>query len=259
MQDDQPIQKQARNNKVSFSLDVRVIIFVLLAVIVGMLFVWKPWVGTGKANDRTVSVTGEAKVTEDPDEYVFNPSYEFKDVKKEVALSALTKKNQEITAKLKSLGVEDNKIKTDSDGYNYNYYYDNANKNSTYSLRLTIKVDNKQVAQKVQDYLVTTQPMGQVTPQATFSDAKRKELEGKARDQATKDARSKADQSARNIGFKVGKVKTVNDGAGFGEIMPLSKGSAQPGIALDTGQPSLAVQPGQNDLRYSVSVVYYVK
>ncbi len=54
--------------------------------------------------------------------------------------------------------------------------------------------------------MVTTAPTGQVSPRPNFSDAKRKELESKARDEATKDARAKADQSARNLGFKVGKI-----------------------------------------------------
>ncbi len=266
MENEQPMQKPTSNNRISLSLDMRVIIFVLLAVIAGMLFVWKPWSGAANANDRTVSVTGEAKVTEAPDEYVFYPSYEFKDANKEAALAASTKKSKEVTAQLKALGVEDSKIKVDADGYNYGTDIEenpvgNSRQGNTYSLRLTIKVDNKQVAQKVQDYLITTQPMGQVTPQASFSDAKRKELESKARDQATKDARAKADQSARNIGFKVGKVKSIQDGAGFGNSIStnLMQGADLKFSEDSARTQSLTLQPGQNDLHYSVTIVYYVK
>jgi uncharacterized protein YggE len=97
-----------------------------------------------------------------------------------------------------------------------------------------------------------------VSPQANFSDAKRKDLERQARDAATKDARAKADQSAKNLGFKVGLVKTVTDGTGFGGIIyPLTASGVAK--ATDLSQPSLAIQPGENDLSYTVTVTYYLK
>ncbi len=251
--------KQA-NNRISLSLDTRIIILALLVIICGMLLTWKPWESTPDSNDRTITVSGEAKITQEPDEYAFNPTYQFKDSNKDAALAALTKKSGEITSKLKALGVPDGKIKTDSDGYNYDYYYDDTERKSTYSLRMTVTTDNKDLAQKVQDYLLSTEPMGQVTPQANFSDAKRKEIESKARDEATKDARSKADQSARNLGFKVGKVKSINDGESTGGIRPYSRGAPETSIATDSDKPqSLQIQPGEDKLTYSVTVVYYVR
>ncbi len=264
MENDQPMPKPINNNKLRLSIDLRLIILVLLGAIVAMLFIWKPWNGVGGGSDRTVSVTGEAKVSDKPDEYVFYPSYDFKDPKKEIALAALTKRSDEITTKLKAFGVEDDKIKIDSDGYNYGSEVEedsvgNLSKGNTYSLRLTIKAGSKELAQKVQDYLVTTQPMGQVTPQASFSDSKRKQLESKARDEATKDARAKADQSAHNIGFKVGKVKSVKDGSGFDNPIGVMQGADLQFSPDGAKEQSLALQPGQNDLNYSVTVVYYVK
>jgi uncharacterized protein YggE len=120
---------------------------------------------------------------------------------------------------------------------------------------LTITVNDKALTQKVQDYLVTTSPTGSVSPQTTFSEAKRKELESKARDEATKDARSKAEQSAKNLGFKIGKVKSVEDGSGFGGIV-LREGLT---MASDSKATSLSVQPGENDLHYTVTVTYYLR
>jgi len=244
----------ASKNKLNFSLDVRLIIVVLLAVIIGMFGVWKPW-AAATTSDRTIKVTGEAKLTAEPDEYVFSPSWQFKDVSKDAALAALTKKSNDVTAELKKLGIEDKNIKSNSNGYDYPVYF-NSSTDITYTLSLTVTVASKDLAQKVQDFLVTTSPVGAVSPQADFSTAKRKDLESKARDEATKDARSKADQTAKNLGFKIGKVKEITDGTGFGEIMPLSAGMAA--TALDT-KPSLAIQPGQNDLNYSITVTYFVK
>ena len=152
--------------------------------------------------------------------------------------------------------MPDSKIKADSSGYNYNYYYDSINQNYNYTLSLTITLSDKALTQKVQDYLVSTNPSGSVSPQANFSDAKRKQLESQGRDAATKEARAKADQSAKNLGFKVGHVKSVNDSdSGGGPIV----NSLASGANLDVKQQSLAVQSGENDLSYSVTVVYYLK
>src|SRR5262249_19017389 len=136
----------------------------------------------------------------------------------------------------------------------YTYYF-GADSTYTYSFQLTVTVDNKDLAQKAQDYLVSTTPTGTVTPQANFSETKRKQLEAQARDEATKDARAKADQSAKNLGFKVGKVKSVEDGTDTGRIVPLGASAPTESVATDN---KLAVQPGQNDLNYSVTVVYFV-
>lgn len=260
-QPEQPVIFKPPARKISMSISTFFII-ILLILAGGMFWAWNPWNGTYSGssadNSRTTQVTGEAKISAEPDEFVFYPSYEFKNASKDTALAELTKKSEEVTAKLKELGVADNKIKTNSSGYNYSFYYDSRAKTNNYNLQFTITTTDKELTQKVQDYLVTTAPTGNVSPQANFSEAKKKELESKARDEATKDARAKAEQSAKNLGFKLGKVKSVDDGAGFG-------GGIEPyGTRLefdvDSASPSsLKVQPGENNLNYSVTVVYYIR
>lgn len=252
-----PENTSSSNRKLNLAVDLRLVIAALLVVIVAMLIIWKPW-STSGTGGRTVEVTGDATITAKPDEYVFYPSYQFKDADKAAALESLTKKSDEIVAKLKSLGVDDSKIKTDSSGYDMPMYYDTESKDATYTLQLTVTVKDLELAQKVQDYLVTTSPTGSVSPQANFSDAKRKSLESDARDKATKDARSKADQMAENLGFSLGKVKAIQDDTGFGDVFPLGRGSMAMS-AEDTASSSLQVQPGENDLSYSVTVTYFIK
>lgn len=239
---------KSKKGSITLKFDYRIVSAVLLVIIVGMLAFWQPW---NRTSDRTVEVTGEATLKAEPDEFVFSHSYEFKNADKQAALSDLSKKSDEVIAKLKELGVADSQIKTNSSGYDYPYYKDGTS-TPTYTLSLTITLASKDMAQKVQDYLVGTSPTGSVSPQATFSETKRKELESQARDQATKDARTKADQSAKNLGFSVGAVKTVNDGAGFGGIAyPTMRGLAEDSLKL-------SIQPGENDLNYSVTVVYFI-
>lgn len=250
---------QQHDDKVSLRIDMRLVIGLLLLIIVGLLVAWHPWdnkIDTG----RTVTVTGEAKITAEPDEYTFSPTYDFKETNKEAALAALSAKSDEIVKKLKELGVASSKIKTNADGYDYrNYYYDETVKQYTYSFRPVAVVGNKSLAQKVQDYLLTTSPSGQVTPMAGFSTTMRKSLESKARDEATRDARSKADQSAKNLGFSVAKVKSVQDGGNLGGVINYGTPMMAEDAAVNKRSASIAVQPGENDLTYSVTVVYFVK
>lgn len=242
---------QTNSQKLSFNLDLRLVVVALVLVIAGMLAMWRPWEGV---SDRTIEVGGQATISAVPDEYLFYPVYEFTNADKQKALAELTSKSNDLVAKLKELGVSDSQIKTNSDGYDYPYYKE-TDGNPIYSLRLTVTINDKDLAQKVQDYLITTAPTGGVSPQVGFSEAKRKELEGQARDQATKDARAKAEQSAKNLGFSIGAVKSVTDGAGFGG--PIYSLDA---AGREAASPSsLSLQPGENDLSYSVSVVYFVR
>jgi uncharacterized protein YggE len=258
MSEDTASLKPAKN-RVNVSLDLRIVVAVLLVTILAMLFMWKPWTTTG-VSDRTVEVTGEATVKAEPDEFVFYPTYQYKSTDKDAALAEATKKHDEVIKKLKELGVADNKIKSDTSGFDREIYMSAPDRvdSTSYSSTITITVDSREMAQKVQDYLVTTTPTGSVSPQATFSDAKRKELESKARDEATKDARAKAEQSGKNLGFKVGKVKTVTDGSGFSGIEPAMGRTL---IAEDSmsSDMKLSIQPGENELSYTVTVVYYVR
>jgi uncharacterized protein YggE len=246
--------------KLNLSLDYKIVSVVLLAIVVLLLALWRPWSSAG-ASDRTISVTGKATLSAEPDEYVFYPNHQFKGADKDAALAELTKKSDTLTAELKKLGVPDSKIKTNSSGYGSPTIRQPEDGQTTdeitYTLTLTVTVDNRELAQKVQDYLVKTSPTGSVSPQAAFSDAKQKELEDRARDEATKDARAKADQSAENLGFKVGKVKEVSDGTGFGDVIPLGREGAASNATDSSKQ--LSIQPGENELNYSVTVVYYVK
>ena len=240
--------------RMNLSIDLRIVVVGLLLVIIAMVAIWQPWMPKG--DDRTVQVTGTSKVTAVPDEFVFSPVYQFVNSDKQVALNQVSSKSDEIVKKLKELGVKDQDIKTNSSGYDYQLYKSDGSTNTTYSLSLTITVSDKDLAQKVQDYLVTTAPYGAVTPQADFSDGKRTQLENQARDLATKDARAKAEQSAKNLGFSLGPVKTVDDGAGFGGIAYPMAASMQ---ATDSSMKQLTLQPGQNELNYTVTVTYFVR
>jgi uncharacterized protein len=238
-----------------------IVVVLLVLALVASTALWKPWETKIPANSRTVEVTGTATLKAEPDEFTFNPSYQFKGTDKPALIDQLTKKSEEVVSAIKKLGVDDSKIKSDASGFSNNYFFDSTDGTTTYTLTLTVSLSDKDKAQKVQDYLVTTSPEDRVTPYSTFSTEKEKQLQSKARDQATKDARSKADQSAKNLGFSVGEVKSVTDGDGFGAAQPYAvSGGATTLMAEDVAKTtSLSVQPGENELSYSVKVTYFIK
>lgn len=231
----------------------------LTAGLVAMLLLWHPWDAAPSNDARTVSVSGSTTLKAEPDEYVFYPSYEFKNADKAAGLTELTAKSDEVVAGLKKAGVADKDIKTGASGYRDYYYFDQESKTHTYTLQITATTHDRDAAQKAQDYLATTDPSGAVTPEPTFSEATRKKLESKGRDAATKDARAKAEQQAKNLGFSIGKVKSVSDSdMGYGYPVPMVAETTLESSGTDA-KKSLTVQPGQNELTYTVQVTYYIK
>lgn len=249
-------------NKVTLNIpvDFRWVSLVLVLIIIAMLAVWMPW-QTAPNNDRTVSVTGTATVKAEPDEFGFSPTYQVKNADKQVASDAIAKKGNEVVDGLKKLGVAEKDIKNYGSGYG-GFSYDSylADDQYTYSVTIQIAVANLELANKVQAYLSTTSAEGQTTPNRQFSQAKQRELEDKARDEASTDARAKAEKSAKTLGYKLGQVKSVEDGNGFGRPEPVTmeaRGMMATDVKMSTAP--LIVQPGQEEVSYSVTVVYYVR
>jgi len=240
---------------VTLSFNVWWLVVLLLAVIVLLIGLWRPWQGSS-ASARRITVSGSSTIKATPDEYAFNPSWEFKGSDKTATLKEVTDKSAAVVAELKKLGVADKDIKTNTGGWDGYYYFDSSLNQHTYTLNVTAIVADRQLAQKVQDYLTTTEPTGQVSPQATFSTTLQKKLDQQGRTAATKDARAKADEMARNLGFKVGKVVTINDN-GTDSGVYLSQGSGL--NASVSSATKLDVQPGQNDTSYTVQVVYEIR
>ncbi len=243
-------------SSVTLKFDYRWISAVLLLVIIAMLALWRPWEARYDRDARTVTVTGESTVRATPDQYEFYPNYSFRSDDKAIARNQATAKSEELVNKLKELGVSANNIKTNINSY-LDYELPQSTGKTVYNLAVEVRVKDEALMQKVLDFIVTTDPEGGVTPQPTFSTEKRKQLETQARQNATREARAKADQSARNLGFRVADVKSVNDGAGFGGVMPMI-GMAERN-SDDAKQVAQGYAPGENELHYSVTVEYYIK
>jgi uncharacterized protein YggE len=247
-----PQDKPITKNKVSLSLDLRLVCLLLLVVIGVMLLYWKPWQTNGNTQ-RKVTISGEATIKSEPDEFQFNPYYE-KDTTVEATIL-----NKQIIAKLKELGVNEAQIKNNASSYGSPdvYYMMPVEGKEKTTLNLTVTVSNKELAQKVQDYLLTTNPKGSVTPYPSFSTSKQKELTDKARDEAIADAKKRADKTAAGLDAKIGKVLEVSESRSAG-IYPMM-GSTSDVSSNESTKQSLSIQPGENEFSYSVQLVFELK
>ena len=127
---------------------------------------------------------------------------------------------------------------------------------NTVTLAVTVKAPTKDLAQKIQDYLATTDAKGQLTAQPSLSKQKSLQVENQARDAATKDARGKADSTAKNLGGSVGKVISVKDAPSSSPVYPMAIAG---GVGDSMSKASLPVTPGEDKVDFNVEVVFELR
>jgi uncharacterized protein YggE len=248
------------NQSITIKFNAWIICAVLLLTNLITIGLWQPWAGSS-VSDRTIVITGTTTIESEPDQFVFSPYYQKEGTDRTEINTELGELSKTIVEKLKALGVKDSAIKTDAGSYDYGIYEKEQETNVTATLSITVTLKDKTLAQKVQDYLVTTSPSGSVTPQISFSTAKQKELETEARTAALKDAKSKAEANVKQLGARLGKVIKVSD-ITSGGITPLpwmldASRSSEPGSADGSvTSSSYSIQPGLNEYSFSVEVTY---
>lgn len=239
------------------NLDLRFVSLVLLVALVATLFAWKPW----NTSASTITVAGEATLSAAPDEFIFSPTYEKRASEVTVAISQVSEVGNGIVAKLKEMGVADEKIKTNVTSQQY---FDPTSGKPTNEFAahyaITVTVNDKELAKKILDYIASTPTLYGVSPQSTFTKETRKKLESEARGKALADARTKAEQTAKELGVKLGRVDVVNEGGGFGGPIPyaVTRDSIKP-AAPDQATTPPVLQTGNEDINFTVSVVYKIR
>jgi len=247
---------------ISIKLNAWIICAVLVITNLITIGVWQPWANK-TISDRTIVVSGSTTIEAEPDQFVFNPYYQKEGTDKTVVNTEVSNLSKTIIAKIKETGVNDSAIKTDVSSYD-NSTYNLENEVDTFisTLSITITLKDKDLAQKVQDYLASTEASGSITPYITFSTTKQKELEAQTRSAALIDAKSKAEASAKQLGTTLGKVITITDISSSGVTpfpwMNYAGGSSDSSISSDT-KSSYAIQPGLNEYSFSIQVTYELK
>lgn len=250
-----------KTQKLTFSINPLVVIIILVLIIVGMIAVWQPW--QGSKTERTIAITGQGEVRATPDEFTFSPYFERTGGDAAKQKDELAKFGNTLLDEVTKRGVSKDDIVLNSN----NYASSGATTPSypgkptvptqeTVSLHVTIKTTSKDVAQKVQNYLATTDAKGTLTSQPSFSKQKQKQLEADARQKATEDARQKAEKTAADLGANVGKVVKVSDKS-QGGIIPLMSGATRDIAAPEAA--SLPVTPGKEDITLNLEVTFELR
>lgn len=241
----EPESKKER--KLVLTLSWKLLSIVLIVVIVALTIYTKPW-EINTSNPRTLEITGETSIKRAPDSFVFSPTFEAD------SQEAINAKTVEVVNALKELGLGDAGIQTQVSNYE-NYGTDGPDGTFRYSAYLTLAVEDKELAQKVQDYLVASGATGQVTPVTGFTKDTKKALRDEALTLAVEDAKKRAEQTASNLGVRVVKVIKIDEPAESYDIYPIASYDS---TAVKESS-SLPINAGENEYPFSVKVVFEIR
>jgi uncharacterized protein YggE len=236
-----------KDKRIVLTLSWKLLAIILAIALVALSVYTKPW-ETNTSNPRTIEITGETTIKRAPDSFVFNPSYEASDQE------AITLKTNEVVKALKELGLGDAGIQTQVSNYE-NYGINGPDGTFKYSVYMTLAVEDKDLAQKVQDYLVNSGAIGQVTPTSSFRNDTKKALRDEAISLAVEDAKRRAEQTAVNLGVKIVKVIKINEPEDTYDIYPISSYDS----TIKSEGSSLPINAGESEYPYSVKVVFEIR
>jgi len=247
METQSPTDKNTKNPKrITITLSWKLLSVVLAILLVGLTVYTRPW--EQNVSDRTLNVTGEAVVKREPDLFIFYPSYEKESQAEVVAWT------NELVAKVKELGLGDAGIQTNVSNYDTYDNFGMPTGTKTYSAYLTLSVDNKEVAQKIQDYLVSIEHNGSSTPSYDFTRETKNELKDEAVILAIEDARQRAERQATNLNVTLGKVVNVNEPQDF-EVYPMGGYSMLDSVVAE----GLPINAGESEFTYKVEVEFEIR
>jgi uncharacterized protein YggE len=246
---------------------------VLLAVFLGLKSLSElqsmRYIGAGVAPSNTISVSGYGESFATPDIATFSFTVSSKKSTVAAAQEEATAKINAATKYLKDAGIAEKDIQTSD--YSVNPQYDYLNQACTngycpggkqvlsgYEVRQTTTVKVRDAA-KAGDLLTGVGNKGATEVSSlnfTFDDPNKSQNE--ARGKAIADAKSKADELAKQLGVHIVRVVSFNESNG-GYPMPYA---ARGTVALQAGD-SKAVAPeisiGENKVSSNVSITYEIR
>jgi uncharacterized protein len=214
---------------------------------------------TTKTNLFTVQGTGEATAV--PDTALISLGVEKEAPTVEVAQKQVNEIINKITEDLKKLGVEEKNIKTTNYFVNPNNDFSTGKRISAgYIVSANMEVRIKPVEKANQAVDVATADGATQVGGVTFvlADEDQKKLEDKARVDAVKEAKEKAQSLANAAGIKLGRVVDVQETSG-GFPQPMMYRTAELKLDSAVGNPAVPpteLNPGENKISVTVSLSY---
>lgn len=202
------------------------------------------------------SVSGTGKATGIPDTAALSVG-----VTKSAATIALAQEQtnsaaNKIIEDFKKLGIAQKDIKTTNYSINPNYDFSRGGtQNITgYTVTQTLEADITpiDIANKAIDTATAdgANLIGGIT--FTFNDKTKKDLEDKARTEAVKQAREKAQSLASATGIRLGRIVDVQESNGF-EPRPIMMAQS---LEVGKGAGDTSLQPGENSITINITLSY---
>ena len=226
------------------------------AVMIGNKIKESRYIGQGAQYQNTINVAGEGKVLGKPDIGQIDLSVVTPSKTVEQGQKENTEKMNKITQTMKELGIKENDLKTI--GYNiYPRYQYLVGKSEIigYETSQTLRVKIRQL-EKVGQILGQAASLGanQIGSLSFIFDEPEK-LKTEARQVAVANAKQKADDLAKSLGVKLGKLASFSESV-FGEPMPLY---AKEGYGIGGGgNGAPQIEAGQNEIIINVNLTYEI-
>lgn len=171
-------------------------------------------VGCSSGYDRTLSTTGTATTTIDPDEMQVSFAIETLNDKADVAKNENSNKLSEVLESLADLGIEDSQIETSY--FNLYEEYDwtetgRESKGFKASHTLTVTSDDLNLAGSIIDAAVDAGATRVQGVQFTLSSQAQEDARSEVIAQAAANARKKAEALADGSGARLGKLVSISD------------------------------------------------
>jgi uncharacterized protein YggE len=215
------------------------------------------YIGKDLPSVNTVTVSGKGEVFVRPDIAKISVSVEKEAVSVLEAQSQATEVINKITAFLKESGVEDKDIKTT----NYNIYprYDYLEKTGRvfrgYIVDQTLEIKIRKIDEAGKILAGITQAGANQIGGISFAIDDEEAAKRDARQKAIVDAKTKAEQLAKDLGIKFGHLISFSENGG-GYPYPVYKSEA---LGMGGAEPAPAVPAGENTVTVNVSLTYEIK
>lgn len=246
-----------------------VIVGMILAVVVvlGVLGIYtiKPLIQSAAGEEPAhVSATGNSELSIMPDEAIVRIKVETKEKTAKDAQDKNSEIMSEIQSALKRAGVSSDDIETDQ----YNLYpwqeWDSITRKSVekgYRLYHTIKVTTSDF-EKVGELITVAVDAGATgieNVQFDLSDEKKSDVKKEALQQASKNAKEKAQAVADGLGVRLGSILRIQESDfNYGPVYRTMEAVAMGGMDDEKMSPPAPIQPEQLTIRATVSVSYKI-
>ncbi len=238
-----------QGKKLTLTLSWKTLSVVLVIALIALTVYTKPWESESGSSPRTISIKGESTIKHAPDSFVFNPTFEAD------SQGAINEKTNQVVKDVKALGLGDAGIQTQVSSYE-DYGNNGPTGTYNYTVYLTLSVEDKELAQKIQDYLATSGATGSISPTVSFTKDTQKKLRDEATVKAVEDAKQRGESTAKNLGVKVVKVIKVNEPDNTYDIYPIASYDAT--LSSEAGK-SLPINAGESEFSYSVTVDFEIR